>query len=262
MKKLIPLSLLLIAGFQWVHAETFLVDFNTLDSSGYVGGTWNAYAEPSDVDGSTIVNNAGIGSAYTLSYSGLMQDSSNGGTLAFNNATGGPSWATTDGSLSNTSAVADYFYTSTTSQTSFTVTFGSLTPGDTANLDLWMSRQNHSQGIGYYSYSLDGGTTFSGFNVLEKDGSAATTNGWDTNNTKDQVFLAKEDGNVLARYMNINSLTIGAPGTLQVKVEDVSSDDWAALSAMQLTVIPEPSTFAMLIVAGMGLLITRQRRRR
>ncbi|MDF3128472.1 hypothetical protein P0Y35_04630 [Kiritimatiellaeota bacterium B1221] len=258
-KTFLTFSFILLAGYTGLCAETFLVDFNTLNSTGYVGGTWNVYARPDDITGSTIVNNSGTTSAYTLSKGGTINDSGNGGTRAFNNSSGGPSWVTTDGSLTNTSAASDYFYTSTNANTFFTITFGNLTPGDIVDLDLWASRADLSSGQGTYSYSLDGGTTHFGFNVLEKDGSASTSRGWDTNNSLQQAFLAQTDGNNNARYMNMNALTIGASGTLEIKVDDNSSSNWAPLNAIRLTVIPEPSTFTFLLVAGIGVIISRRR---
>ena len=264
-KTFIALSLFLLAGSPRVHAETFLFDFNnTADANGYVGGpgAWNAYAVPAEVNGSTIANITGDATkGYTLDYTGTMKDSSNGNSNTFNNSNGGPSWVTTDGSLANTAAAADYFFTNNGSNTEFTLIIENLTPGDTLSLDLWTTRVSSSSARGFYSYSLDG-TNFFGLNVLEKDGTPSTANNWDTKTTLNQLYSAESQGNNNGRYMNISSLTVGASGTLHLNVNDNTVSEWAPLGAMRLTVIPEPSTFAMMIVAGMGLLITCQRRRR
>jgi hypothetical protein len=207
-----------------------------------------------DTSGSTL-------KGYTLSYTGNMTDSSNGNSNTLNNPNGGPSWVTTDGSLANTAAAADYFFTDNGSNTDFTVIFGNLTPGYSVDLNLWMSRNGASTATGYYSYSLDGGTSFTGFNVLEKDGTPSTANNWDTNTTLTQLYYAESQGNDNGRYMNVSSLTVGAAGSLQVKVDDNSSGNWTGLAAMQLTVVPEPSSFVLLFTAGVGILMTRFRRR-
>ena len=109
----------------------------------------------------------------------------------FYNTTGGPSWATDDGSLGNLSAVGDYFFTSTSTsgEQTFTMTLGGLTPGNTVALDLWFSRNGtFAYGSGYFDYSTDGGANWTGFAVLNKDGTACTANGWDTNDTVSAVL--------------------------------------------------------------------------
>ncbi|WP_309387445.1 PEP-CTERM sorting domain-containing protein [Cerasicoccus frondis] len=249
------------------QADVFLIDFNNVaNSNGYPGGAsaWNAYTAPSGVNGSQIADTIGsTGMGLTLNHSGTMTDSSNGNANTFNNATGGPSWVTTDGSLANTAAAADYFFTSTNVDTDFTITFGNLTPGDTVDIDLWMSRNSTSGSYGFYEYSLDGGVSWFGLNVLEKDGTATSAAYWVGNTTQDVVFRALEDGNDAARYMNVAGVTVGGAGTLDVRVNDSSAGSWAGLAAARLTVtpVPEPSTYAMLLgVAVLGIVYVRRRR--
>ncbi len=270
MKALTKLSLLtaLTAScLSFAHAQTtYLIDFNEGAGDSRPGGTWNEYDTPTNIDGSVIVDSTNTSSAITLSKSGTIKDSSNTGTTkAFNNATGGPAWVTTDGSLANTGAAADYFFTDNGSVASFTITYGNLNEGDTVNLDLWASRADTTSGIGYYSYSLDG-TNWFGFDVLNKDGSASSANGrdsiaWNTTDTLEQEFRAQIDGNDNARYMNASSLTIGASEALYVKAQDITSGFWTPISAMRLTVIPEPSSYALLAgISGLAWVVLRRRR--
>ncbi|WP_269540494.1 PEP-CTERM sorting domain-containing protein [Cerasicoccus fimbriatus] len=266
--KLFSVSLVSVALLSAsAQADVFLIDFNNVaNSNGYPGGAsaWNAYTAPSGVNGSLISDTTGsTGMGLTLNHSGTMTDSTNGNANTFNNATGGPSWVTTDGSLANTAAAADYFFTSTSADTDFTITFGNLTPGDTVDIDLWMSRNSTSNSEGFYEYSLDGGTSWFGLNVLEKDGTATSATYWVGNNTQTEVFRAVQDGNDAARYMNMGGLTVGGAGTLDVRVNDASSGGWAGLAAARLTVtpVPEPSTYAMLLgVAVLGITYVRRRR--
>ncbi|HBR93325.1 MAG TPA: hypothetical protein DEA90_04085 [Opitutae bacterium] len=247
------------------QAQVFLVDFNnTADGNGYPGGgsTWNAYATPSEVNGSVIqATNGSTASGITLDYTdGTMRDSSNGNSNTFDNTDGGPAWVTTDGSFGNTAAAADYFFTDNGSDADFTVTFGNLAVGEEVNLDLWMSRVGSTSSYGHYTYSLDGGVNWNGFTVLEKDGSASTDTRWLASDTQATTFRAETDGNDNARYMNISGIIIGAVGTLDVKVDDTSSSNWTGLAAMRLTVIPEPASFAMLL-GGLALASRVLRRR-
>ena len=245
-------------------AQIYLLDFNshTGGTSAFPGGSsaWNSYETPGNINGSVIKDITGSTAAgITLQKTGSLTDSGNTGTAAFNNSTGGPSWVTTDGSLANTGAAADYFFTSTAGAShTFTLTLAGMTQGTQVSLDLWFSRAN-AAGNGFFDYSLDGGTTWTGFNVLEKNGAAATANSWGTNTTGEQMFRGQQDGNDAARYMNAGNLTIGSGGSLLIRSTDDAGGGWTGISAAQLTVIPEPASSG-LICGALALAMIRRRR--
>jgi hypothetical protein len=256
MKKKILFTLLPVVFAFGANAETFLVDFNDADSGTYPGSsTWNAYADPADVDGSTLSNSSGSDvTGITLSYTGTMQVSGTSGTGALADSADAPAWV---GSSTATAASSDYFWTDNKeadadSPASFTLQFAGFDEGDQVSLDLWASR-NAVNAEGNYEYSYNGIDWF-GFNVLQQDGSAETAAGWDTNTTQSQVFDNDLDGSDEGRYMNVGDLTITDTESLYIKVTDPVGSNvgiYAVLSGMQLVVIPEPSTSAALI----GLLV-------
>ena len=240
--------------------SVILIDLNTIEGSGAVGGTWNAYDAPSDIDGSELKDSSGATlTGVTLSKSGTMTDSSTTGTV-YNNTSpdSQPSWAT---SSTDNNASGDYFFTSTSSGAqSFTLTIDGLTSGHTFSLDLLASRYSENAN-GFYEYSLDDGSNWSGFDVLNSDGTDANTGGWDTFNTQTQGFDMRSQGYVLHRYMNISDVTLTGT-TLQIRTTDASTSDgdWSALNAARLTLIPEPSMIWLVLMIGSAVFVRRPRR--
>jgi hypothetical protein len=269
MKKKILLTLLPAVLAFAANAETFLVDFNTADSGTYPGSSaWNSYALPGDINtGGALSNSSGLDTTgITLSYTGTMRDSTNSGTNALINPANAPSWV---GSSTATAASSDYFFTDNgeaTTPASFTLQFSGFNEGDQVSLDLWASR-NAVNAEGNYEYSYNG-TDWFGFNVLKQDGSAETdtliADGWDTNTTQSQTFNNQTDGSALGRYMNVGGLAITDTESLYVKVTDPIGANvgvYAVLGAVQLVVIPEPSTSAALFgMLALGLTLIRRNR--
>ncbi len=241
----LPNSLAVLAalslGASALPAQTiYLLDFNdTADAGGYVGGVgaWNTYADPNNIMGGVIADTLGSTAAgITLSHLGAT-NSGNGNANTLNNPTGGASWVTMDGALANTAAAADYFWTGgfTADTNTFSLTLGSLVPGSTASLDLWFSRVADSTN-GKFEYSLDGGGSWSGFTVLERDGTPSTADGWDLADTQTANFAGERDGNNASRYMNADAITIGGPGTVDIRV--TNGTNWVGLAAIRLTITP------------------------
>ncbi len=244
-------------------AAVYLLDFNdTANAGGYVGGAgaWNAYADPTNITGATIADTTGSTAAgITLSHVGAS-NSGNGNANTFNNATGGPSWVTTDGSLGNTGAAADYFWTGgfVANTNTFTLTLGNLAPSSNASLDLWFSRVGDSTN-GKFEYSLDGGTSWLGFTVVERDGTPSTADGWDLNDTQSANFGGERDGNNATRYMTAD-LAIGAPGMVNIRV--TNGTNWVGLGAARLDTAPIPEPGATFLLFGSLAVIGLRRRRR
>jgi len=136
----------------------------------------------------------------------------------------------------NNSASGDNFYTNNTrpAAESFTLTFGGLTSGSVISLDLLAARSS-SAALGFYEYSLDGGNSWLGFNVLNADGTAALTDGWDTHNTQTQVFSLQSQGFNLHRYLNVTDITLTG-STLAIRVMDGNdaTGTFASLNAVRL----------------------------
>ncbi|MGE9290250.1 MAG: PEP-CTERM sorting domain-containing protein [Puniceicoccales bacterium] len=257
MKLTSSLSLLLLGSItSSVSATTYFIDFNDADTSGTSSVTWNTYGDPADlVSSNTLLDETGSTSSIYITATGNIDDSF--GTNLSNPSTR-PAWL-------SEFAADDFFWTGNDSDNnevlSFTTTFGGLTSGDIVSLDVFAARTSSLVLEANYEYSLDGGTTWYGFEVVENDGTAATTDGWDSNTTQTALFNLDEDGGYEdGRYMNVSDVTL-ISSTLDVKVTVPVEANYAGINAMQLTVIPEPASFA--IITGLlpfGFLALRRRR--
>jgi hypothetical protein len=271
MKKLFVAGMLALGfGFtSTAQAALYLIDFNVHTGSGYPNGptAWNIYALPSDVTGTIKDSTGSTAAGITISQTG-MADSTNTGAVAFNNTSGGPSWVTNDGTLNLTDAAADYFFTSTlVAGASMVASFANLPVGATLSIDVFMSRANQNSN-GLFDYSLDNGNSWTGFTVLNKDGSPATGNSWGSNTTLTQDFQGQRDGNSNARYMNASNITLTG-STLRIRTTDVEVGTgvgaWTGISAIRLDVaavpVPEPGTWGILFMVMAGVVVWQKRLR-
>lgn len=238
-----------------VSAHTYLIDFNsTATSGGYPGGagTWNVYRTPNDATGlirdtTGVTSSIRIGLSATGARSFGLGDSSQGSQI--DPSVGGPDWLITGPDHTDTQA-GDYFFTHTEGKgdDSIIVTFSGLEPGSLVAIDLWMGRIRDQEGDGRFTYSLDGGSTTAGFDVLEKDGTPAG-GAWSGATTKETTFRVFEDGRQLGRYMSITGLEVSQDGTVVVTATDAPDSSWTGIAALRLRVstIPEPSTYVGLL---------------
>jgi hypothetical protein len=247
---------------QVAEAAVYLVDFNDAAGAGGPGGTWNAYATPASVGGSLVDSFGGTSSlSIAIAPGANITDSTQPGSAVFNNTSpdSRPDWAT---SAANNGASGDYFFTvnSGTIQHAYTVVYGGLTAGSVINFDLLASR-NDAAAKGFYDYSLDGGSTWTGFRVLNSDGTPAAGT-WAGADTKSTAFFGVADGYTNHRYMNADGLTLTG-GTLHVRVTDADAlaATYSTINAMRLTtVVPEPGSAALLGLAAAAGMLGRRRR--
>jgi hypothetical protein len=256
-------------GASSAHAATttVLVEFSETLLGDGPGGTWNKFSAPSGITGGTLVDPTGGATVITFAFAGTLNNSGNAGTAnAYDNtsAVGNPAWVAT---TTNNLVAGDLFFTDNgtggpggVGQATFT--FGGLTAGQTFSLD-FLGARNTGVADGFYEYSIDGGATFEGLNVLNPDGTLAT-DAWTGFNTKTKSFDNLADGYTAHRYMNVSDIALTG-STLQFRATDISatSGNFAALNAMRLTVsdpVPEPAAVGLLAVAA-GASLGRRRRR-
>jgi hypothetical protein len=254
---IVSLSAILIA--QAATASTiYLVDFNTVTSGTYPSSNWNTYgydAGNNVVIGGTLTDSTGASSSVGIGYSGTLTKSDNYGTAVYDTSEA-PAWVA-NGS-DDVAAAADYFYTDTNDDTaSFTINLSGLTAGSEVSLDVWTSRANTNSGVGFYEYSLDGSNWF-GLTVLNSDGTASSERDWDENTTITQSFKSDVDANDQGLYMSTQVVTLTG-STLQFRGTD-SGTNWASVGAMQLTVVPESGTYALLAgICSLTFVMLRRR---
>jgi hypothetical protein len=242
------------------RAEVILIDFSASLGSGGPGGTWNVYAQPTNINGSPVVDSTNTATAITTSITGQWTNSGNSGTTnAFDNNAAGlaglPAWAT---STTQNNASGDLFYTSNGSDGNIhqgILTFSNLPVGYTFTLDVLASR-NTGAADGFYDFSLNGGGSYTGFTVLNGDGTVLTGRA----NTQAVAFDNLVDGYQNHRYMSSSGILTGS--TLAFRMTDISNanGNFASVNAMRLTVtaIPEPGSVCLLLLGTAGYLLVRR----
>ena len=250
----------LVAAAPLSQAVTFLIDLGANSaSSSYATGTWNTYSHTSIKVASVLKDSANNTTTVGFVGAGTINTGGSPGSGTYNTAgiPSGLSWLATP---SAPAAADDWLYTNNTTNgdVSHTYTFSNLIAGNVFSLDLVSSR-NTGTAKGLYAYSLDGGSSWIGFNVVDSNGVAVTSNGWGTNTTYTQTFDSQTQGYSAFRYMNASNVTLTGD-KLMVLVQDVGNDlSYAGANAMRLTVVPEPGT-AILSLLGLGIAAFRRKR--
>jgi hypothetical protein len=259
-------------------ADTVLIDFSTVNNTGEttLGGWWNTFAMPVDIHGggsylnwSDLLTRYVDGSDVTpctimLDYSGPLVPGTTGGNYVFNNnqagLSGQPSWAA---SSSDDMAAGDYFYVWNTPAYVPIVTFTlqGLTPGTLLSIDL-LTSLNSSNARGYYSYSADHFATQHGFDMVNPDGSLARSHTLADGTESFFAFRGQIDGWTNHRYLNISDVVVPQSGTVDVRIQpDFGTNDIAPISAMRLSIVPEPGASALIAFGALALASWRAKRR-
>lgn len=269
-------TLVSVAAVADLHAVTFLVDMGINEASlptpsaGLPPGTWNSYSSSTVKNSSNLKTSTNVTTTVSFIGTGTI-NAGTAGLGTFDNTTvpAGLAWAATSASTGNQNGAAgDWLYTSNSNipadlNFSYTLAFAGLTAGNTFSLDMLSSR-NTGDSVGFYEYSLDNGSSWSGFTVYNGDGTLATTAGWDTKNTQTQAFSSVGQGYALQRYMNVSNITLTGT-TLQVRARDnpnttgTAGSNYAGINATRLTVVPEPTHTALLCISSLGFVLRRRR---
>lgn len=224
------------------RAAVYLIDFNTFNAgtypAGYPSSQWNLYALPANVTGLLKDTAGSTGAGVSIGYTGDLLHST-GWENFYQTA---PAWTNGAG------PAGDFFWTGNALGTaaSFTVSFGGFSAGTIVSLDIFASRSSSLAVKGYYEYSVDGGTTWSGFTVVNTAGAAVTTGGWSANTTQSQLFDLNGDGYANGSSLSISSVVLNSDALL-VRVTKPDTSNYVGINSMQLTVIPEPAGAAVIM---------------
>jgi hypothetical protein len=216
------------------RAAMILIDFSDAHSGGSGSNTWNVATSASWNYSLALVDSTGAATPATLKITDGMLE---GGPYTSQN-----SWPTASlPSWLNNAVLDDALYVASDSNATGQITISGLQRGLTYVLEVVDTRGN---AVNTYlgDYKLQGEFT-----------------------TYSQGFDAYNDGHVAQRIMRWSGV-VPASGqlVLDASVLTTSGIRYALLNAMQLTLVPEPSTFMMLASAGLvgGLLCWRRARRR
>jgi len=227
--KLTSVALLAMGTASLASAQTFLIDFG--DGNGTTTGNWNN----SNVAGFTVTDMVDTTGSSTAGYD-LFFTSSVGAGAGFGVGAPAP--------FDVASAYTDALFTS---GTTISFKFSGLDNTKTYNLDFFGSRTTATDRFTDYTVSQTVATT----NATDGTTVSLQTSG-------DEIGGTGVDANI-ANIATVAGFTPTAGGEIFIDI-DVGSGGFAYLNAMQLTVVPEPSSYALL--AGLTALAAIAIRRR
>ena len=219
------IAVTVLASCGTVVAETILIDFNGTASTPTLGGTWNTIDSPSATP-QLLLDTTGTATSVTLTATGDFGDST------ITNSGWTRSWV-------DTAAVADYFYMHGVDLSSLVVLDG-LDDHLRYDIELVSSRSpSVSQGTDILDIQVQGVYT--------------------TSEISSDDYDCYNDGYVNQTILIWKNV---APTNDQIAISlDTESTGYVFLNAVQLTVVPEPSTTLLLwSILAAGMVLSGRRR--
>lgn len=259
------------------HAQvTYLVDFNSTSSNvtspDQNGNQWNTMSNLSPLN--NLSTTSGGTSNLGISFGGDGFQTSDNDTQwsgAGSDRTGQPTWIAAD-----SFNALEYRFFQTQNNTS-TIVISGLDP--TLFYDFELVAATRASGTGRPTmYNILGGNSTGGFTQNDNATSIVPTNGLNGQdlpwvnpigsqygfgfypNATETNTDAPSDGWIA--WSNV-APTAGGEITIQISSETLSSSSRMAINAMQITAIPEPSTYAAIFGLGaLGMILLRRKLRR
>jgi hypothetical protein len=233
-KMLAAISALALISTASAAVNTVLIDFE--NSATDPTGNWNIAADASSTI--NLVNFAdGLDSGADLAFSGRINTSSS--STEWNNSNAGPGWLG-----ANTNAAQDYFWANEGSQFGAseipTLTISGLTINTNYRVELVASSDSTNAGDAEFAIN---GQFFDG--------------------SSDGAFDSLTDGYNSGSWMIWSTVSSGASGQLVLTADPDAFDNLVGavrLNAMQISLVPEPSTLALIMALAAGALVMLRRR--
>ncbi|MCC5788308.1 MAG: PEP-CTERM sorting domain-containing protein [Opitutales bacterium] len=275
MKKLILLlSLTLTAGLAYGQ-QTVLVDFEDVNSD--PGGNWNTIGS-SSASNVSLIDTTGASSGVQISLNGW---SGSGQSDAFQGRLEGPSWAT-----SGQDELNDRFFVGNNS-TGF-ITLSGLNPNLVYNIEL-VSSSTSTTGQGNFNSAgdppgylriVDANGVVNAFNG--SDGTLLTGNdpdaddapgvdssevdqwaAWSTAYYGNDFPESSSSDFSVEGWLVWSSIAPDGSDSITIEFATAADDSRASINAMQITAIPEPSTYAAIFGLGaLGMILLRRKMRK
>ncbi|MFP4140741.1 MAG: PEP-CTERM sorting domain-containing protein [Phycisphaerae bacterium] len=236
--------------------QSVRVDIN--DAKGDAGGNWNLIDSTSGGSGLIEFDNGSettVGLGISGFTSSTQTDAYYGGNASYPGRTEAPDWATED-------ALEDRYFMGAGKTGSIEI--DGLTPGVAYRIELASSSAT-ATGAGNYNKAGDP----PGFLKLEDSaGLVNAVNGLNgdvlTGNDTDNPDWVAWSTNVLGEEYGIEGWIVWESATpsgtsLTIDVMTDSGDSRASINAMEISVVPEPATMAMLGIGGLAALLRRRK---
>jgi hypothetical protein len=251
--KNLTLGLAALVACATAHSAVVLVDFGNAKADP-TDPNWNSGITVAGSGTYDLIDTTGATTGIDISFSGGISDSTSGSDHS-ETRTDYPAW-----SDSSDLVLQDRVWQ--TSGTTGTMTISGLSSGNTYSFELFSGYAFGSAGRNPVDYQMtDNGGLVEGFHVETTgvDYSFGTTVTWYTHQTH---LSSPEDPADYAGWIGWYDMTPNASGEITLFVNtNGGSNSRGALNAMQITVVPEPSSYAALAgLLTLGVVFFRRRR--